>query len=159
MVHKLPWDSQSSTGPSRSQDEIKRRRSVGQVLVTGAGSASQLSDWSRISKSAEWLEQDQQASWVTAAGSASQLSDCSRISRSAPTGHACTVSCNMECWTTTTSCVSCWQWRREDRNVMFSKGVRSFPGQSLSRTDVSRTRRFPDRRFPDKTIPGQTFPG
>ena len=38
-------------------------------------------------------------------------------------------------------------------------GVRSFPGQSLSRTDVSRTRRFPDRRFPDKTFPGQTFPG
>ena len=48
--------------------------------------------------------------------------------------------------------------------------LQTFPGQSLSRTDVSRTRRFPDKTFPgqdlsrtitfpDKTFPGKTFPG
>ena len=50
------------------------------------------------------------------------------------------------------------------------KALQTFPGQSLSRTDVSRTRRFPDKSFPgqdlsrtitfpDKTFPGKTFPG
>jgi len=43
--------------------------------------------------------------------------------------------------------------------IYFVMGVRSFPGQSLSRTDVSRTRRFPDIRFLDETFPGQTIPG
>jgi len=51
-----------------------------------------------------------------------------------------------------------------------SRALQTFPGQSLSRTDVSRTRSFPDshfpgqdvsqtRSFPDKTFPGKTFPG
>ena len=50
-------------------------------------------------------------------------------------------------------CVSDWHF-----------ALHTFPGQSLSRTDVSRTRRFPERRFPDKTFPVQdlsrtiTFP-
>ena len=46
-----------------------------------------------------------------------------------------------------------------------------FPGQDVSRKDVSRTtacpessiisrtRRFPDNHFPGQTFPGQTFPG
>jgi len=48
--------------------------------------------------------------------------------------------------------------------------LQTFPGQSVSRTDVSWTRRFPDksfpgqdisrtRPFPDNHFPGQTFPG
>jgi len=46
--------------------------------------------------------------------------------------------------------------------------LQTFPGQSLSRTDVSRTRRFPDntfpgqslsrtRRFPERRFPDKTF--
>ena len=41
-------------------------------------------------------------------------------------------------------------------NIVFT-ALQTFPGQSLSRTDVSRTRRFPEWRFPYKTFPGQVI--
>jgi len=43
--------------------------------------------------------------------------------------------------------------------------LQTFPGQSLSRTDVSRTRRFPDKSFPGQDssrtspFPDNHFPG
>jgi len=35
--------------------------------------------------------------------------------------------------------------------------LQTFPGQDVSRKDVSRTRRYPDNHFPGQTFPGQVI--
>jgi len=49
--------------------------------------------------------------------------------------------------------------------TVVGEALQTFPGQSLSRTDVSRTRRFPDKSFPGQDVsrtrpfPDNHFPG